>query len=243
MFPSGSDSAVRALVGTDLGWVPQWLSPPRWSTYSHLAGGDPATALACYEWNIDIGRALMHDVAHVEVALRNRYDAILTQELDSSTHWVFEEETPLTAPLLRRRDDEFVDLNALNRASLAQARRRSRKRTRHPTPGQVVAELNFGFWRHMTDAAHEKTLWIPILHNAYPARSDRREIDRMIGLINMVRNRAAHHEPLVTPNRLPEAHEAGRCILELAEMIMPELAEHIRSTSTLDAALDANPMD
>lgn len=230
-----SSPEVRLLADKDLAWVPRWLSRPRWDTYLRAADGDPAVALRLYEWNVDIARALMHDVAHIEIALRNHYDAVLSEALNASTHWVFKDDTPLTVPLIRRRHGKSLDLNARNRSSIDDAKRRCRNP--HPAPGQVIAELNFGFWRHMTDAAHEKTLWIPILHKAYPEKSDRKDIDQIIGLINEVRNRASHHEPFITVARLEQAHQAGRQIIHLAEMIMPPLAEYIQSTSTLDAVL------
>lgn len=34
-------------------------------------------ALSLYEWNIDLGRVLMRDIAHFEVALRNAYDRVM----------------------------------------------------------------------------------------------------------------------------------------------------------------------
>jgi hypothetical protein len=64
-------------------------------------------------------------------------------------------------------------------------------------PGKVIAELPFGFWRYLSSAAHEKTLWVPCLHTAFPERTDRRDMDRPIGRLHQLRNRVAHHEPLL----------------------------------------------
>lgn len=61
-----SSPEVRLLADTNLAWVPRWLSHPRWNTYLRAADGDPALALMLYEWNVEIARALMHDVAHFE---------------------------------------------------------------------------------------------------------------------------------------------------------------------------------
>lgn len=64
------------------------------------------------------------------------------------------------------------------------------------TPGKVMAELSFGFWRHLTAASHEKSVWVPYLHHAYPAKTNRADVDKTIGNLNAVRNRIAHHEPI-----------------------------------------------
>ena len=227
------------MTDTTLAWVPEWLSHPRWETYLLIAKHDQSLALALYEWNIAIAQSFMHDAAHIEIALRNRYNTVLSQELDASDHWLFVEDSPVNAPLSRTRKGERIDVNAPNRRSIAEAIRRCPQPK--PSSSQVIAELSFGFWRHMTDAAHEKTLWIPYLHKAYPARTDRRHIDRIIGQLNDVRNRASHHEPFITPNRLSEVGEAGKQIVDLAKMILPSLAEHIQDTSTLGSILTRRP--
>lgn len=230
---------MAQLADSDLSWVPRWLSYPRWKPYLEAAGGNSSLGLLLYEWNLDIAQALMHDIAHIEIALRNHYDTILSQEIKSGDNWVFDPRTPIVAPLLRRRKGKTIDLNAVNRASIAEAKRRSG--LAEPTPGQVIAELNFGFWRHMTDSSHEKSLWIPILRKAYPPKTNRSEIDKGIRLINDVRNRASHHEPFISPLRLEQARQAGRQILRLAAMIIPELVDHIQNTSTLKALMDEKP--
>lgn len=154
-------------------------------------------------------------------------------------HRLYVEDSPVNAPLNRKRKGESIDVNAPNRHSIAEAIRRCQQPK--PSSSQVIAELSFGFWRHMTDAAHEKTLWIPYLHKAYPARTDRKYIHRIIGQLNDVRNRASHHEPFITPKRLSEVGEAGKQIVDLAKMIWPSLAEHIQDTSTLGSILNSRP--
>lgn len=62
-------------------WVEAWLSAPRFAVYLTATGGDRARALALYEWNAQLSAALLHDLAHLEVGLRNAYDVVL------STRW------------------------------------------------------------------------------------------------------------------------------------------------------------
>jgi hypothetical protein len=57
--------------------VRRWLSAARLAKYSTAAGGDIGRALALYEWNSRISAALMRDLGHIEVGLRNAYAAVI----------------------------------------------------------------------------------------------------------------------------------------------------------------------
>ena len=50
-------------------WIQAWLSPERWQRYLAHCGGDTEKALALYEWNTSLSGAVMHDIAHIEVAI------------------------------------------------------------------------------------------------------------------------------------------------------------------------------
>lgn len=52
-------------------WIEQWLSRERFALYLRKAGGDRTRALALYEWNAKLSAAFLHDLNHLEVALRN----------------------------------------------------------------------------------------------------------------------------------------------------------------------------
>ena len=63
-------------------WAERWLSPSRLSSYLDLCGGDVELALELHEWDLMLGRALMGDIAHFELALRNAYDRALTERFE-----------------------------------------------------------------------------------------------------------------------------------------------------------------
>ncbi len=221
------------------GWVETWLSEPRFARYLIEAGGDRARALDLYEWNLRLGAALMRDVAHIEVAIRNAYDRVMQQHWRGADHWLLDPTSPVLTPLWRTRRGRRADVNARNRSTVADARFRCGGSD--AKPGQVIAELSFGFWRHCTDAAHEKSLWVPYLHHAWPKRTSRVDLERSMTSINTARNRASHHEPLFVsgPGRdLTAAHAEVLC---LSELLSPELAEYIRSTTTVPATLARRP--
>jgi hypothetical protein len=58
-------------------WIEAWLSPPRFGVYLAAASGDRQLALDIYERNAVVSATFHHDLAHLEVALRNAYDAAI----------------------------------------------------------------------------------------------------------------------------------------------------------------------
>jgi hypothetical protein len=75
------------------------------------------------------------------------------------------------------------------------------------------------------------------LHYAFPARTARPDVDsRAVGLHDL-RNRVAHHEPLLTED-LRSKHAL---LLELADLVEPSLALHIKATTRLPALIASRP--
>src|SRR5688572_28629001 len=69
-------------------WVEAWLSPPRFRVYAAAVGGDRGLALDLYEWNAVASAAFQHDLAHLEVALSNSYDAAIVANTPPGLwHW------------------------------------------------------------------------------------------------------------------------------------------------------------
>lgn len=73
-----------------------------------------------------------------------------------------------------------------------------RKLRRPETPGRVVAELNFGFWKFLLAKRYEATLWTGYLRHAFPnlTPQNRATVYRALDELHTVRNRVAHHEPI-----------------------------------------------
>lgn len=215
-------------------WVRAWLGGPRHDVYLAGAGGDEERALAVYEWNAQLGAALFRDLAHVEVALRNSYDAALSARWGGPGHWSAAGPV-LFAPLYRRHGSGRVDINSKQRDALA----RAVVKAGGPgvPPGKVIAELMFGFWRYLSSAAHEKALWVPYLYPAFRAGTDRRTVDAAVGRLHDVRNRVAHHEHLLGTD------VAGRyadCVL-ITELISTDLARHLQATTHVPDLLGSRP--
>jgi len=188
----------------------QAISPDRLGTYLNAASGDQTRALDLYVWDRDVAVAVLADIAIVEVALRNALNDALT-----TTH----------GPDWYTQD---IGLDERCRNQLAQAWERLGKHQR--TPGRVVARLTLGFWVNLLDAggligrppqrwkADYETLWRSGLSSAFRGGSTEaaktgerftRSWTHSLALtVQAVRNRAAHHEPLLTGIPLPGQRQA-----------------------------------
>src|SRR5699024_7998637 len=135
---------------------------------------------------------------HLEVGLRNAYDRALTANLHPPDHGpVCSNQVFAPVMRIRKRGSHrkvSVDINARPRAVLERAIREAGGP--NALPGKVIAQLTFGFWRYLTSAAHEVTLWRPALHHAFPTGTARPDVDARLGRLHSLRNRVAHHEPL-----------------------------------------------
>lgn len=162
------------------------LSVRRMETYINAAKGDLHDAFELYSWNIQLASALQGATAMVEVVVRNSIDRILTD-------WVKEEPC-----------EDWFDGNVLDeraKADISSARNRVRRKNKLPDHDRVVAELPFGFWRFLTTRRYHSSLWVPVLHQAFPygnsdLRARQREVSHLLGNMTFIRNRAAHVEPM-----------------------------------------------
>lgn len=216
-------------------WVERWLSGPRHAVYLTATAGDQDRALALYEWNAQLSAALQRDLAHLEVGLRNAYDAALSSHWPDPPHWTTAG-AQVFAPVYRTRGRRRVDVNVKSREALDRAVAAAGGPT--VPPGKIVAELMFGFWRYLSSSAHEKTLWVPCLHRAFPPGTDRaRDVDGPVGRLHDLRNRVAHHEHLLRTDirgRLTD-------LIQLAARIDPPLGQHIAATTKVARVLSARP--
>ena len=100
-------------------WMERWLSEPRLRRYLDACQGDFARALELYEWNLDLGAALMKDIAYFEVALRNAYDRMMRERYVEDGNWLLDGQSPVNRELPRKtRSGSVRDANALNRIDI-----------------------------------------------------------------------------------------------------------------------------
>ena len=192
---SAEDAALHRAISTD-----------RIGTYHSAAAATGSAVLDLYLWDRDLAAAFLADIAVLEVALRNAIHASLT------SYYANEEWYTLAIGL----DD---------RSSRALAEAWSRLPKSQRSPGRVVARLMFGFWTGLLQAGgyagtepqafkcDYEQLFRSVVHRAFPggrpeARSEGASFERawvleIVSTVNDLRNRAAHHEPLLGGFPLP----------------------------------------
>lgn len=200
----------------------QRVSRPRLEKY-RPANRDDLQTLTNYLWNAALSEALMQSLAALEVGLRNAVHGTLTNHVGSE-HWFL--------AILKPEDMKYV-----NDAWI----RLSKRHNQPPTPGQIIAELTFGFWPPLFDERYHGLWWnnrtalfretFPHIPTGLPPRQAvvRKTIHERIDLCSKLRNRVMHHEPifagLTVLNRpavpLVEIH---RGIVEVLGWIDPDLA-------------------
>jgi hypothetical protein len=219
-------------------WLERWLSAPRLERYLQATGDDRERALRLYDWNARISAALLRDLAHFEVAVRNAYDgALLAATPAGSVHWTFASAVVFPpvyrTKRLRGGSTQQADINRKPREILDAAVVAAGGSS--ASPGKVIANLSFGFWRYLSSKAHEKTLWVPYLHTAFSAKTNRVDIDTRVGRLHGLRNRVAHHEPLLSSNVVACLED----LLWVVERVDPSIARYISASSDV-RALDGN---
>lgn len=223
---------------TDTAWIDEWLTADRFGKYLRAAGGDRDRALLLYDWNTRLAAAFFRDLGHLEVGLRNAYDrALLAHPTLAGQDWLTDAGS---LQLFRRHyvteQGKRRDKNRTPRRRIKEARERSGFHRGAPR-GKAVAELTFGFWSYLTDDLHEKTLWVPALHQVYRRGADRRRVNAALAELRELRNRAAHHESVF--DRDPEG--SRRRIVYVAGQLSAGLKRFITRTSELPSVIDQKP--
>lgn len=171
---------------------------------------------------------LLHDFGHLEVGIRNLYDAALQSAVVSGEqHWT-ERRTSLALFPNPGGSDKRThrDLAYAHKAAGPSA-----------SGGKVLAELTFGFWVFLTSNRLSSNIWAPHLQHVYPAGSDRRSIHTGLDELRKARNRVAHHEPV----RVAQVHALTRRLRRFASYVSTELADYIDETSAVTDLLNRRP--
>lgn len=109
--------------------------------YLAAAGGDRQLALELDEWNGLVSAAFQHDLAHLEVALRNAYDAALVANTRSGLpHWTTDPYRLFPVRWRAARDGTRIHANRFSREQIEGAVDVAGPGA---PPGKVIAELTF----------------------------------------------------------------------------------------------------
>jgi len=176
------------------------VSDERFATYRRLAGSDkPAWDL--YAANVALSSAFYAPLQTLEVTLRNSVD----REMSHRHPGWLTGTAVLHGPELRQLSDACERLTRQGKAH---------------DHGRLVAELSFGFWTSLFANSYDTDLWRTALHRTLYPRQQRAALHDMLDRLRTLRNRIAHHEPIIQ-RRLLEDHQR---ILDLLSWLDPAVA-------------------
>ena len=169
-------------------------------------------AFAAYAWNIALCESLYPALNGLEIVLRNSIHDAATAEFRND-QWFNQ------LRLSKSRD-------AIHRAH--QELNRIRSQGGLITAGELVAQLNFGFWIGLFDSRYEQQLWPSLLRPVFPHMPrrlrQRSELARRLHRIRLIRNRVFHHEPLWNRQDLADQHTQ---IIEMIGWINPDMSRFV----------------
>lgn len=228
------------------------ISTARLQSYLERAANDEQ-AWAIYRWNLELAAAFGPLISDVEVSLRNTIHTQLSGLYGRADWWAHDR-------LIL--DD---DTRELLTSVVSKFQKGIKKGT--VSPGKVIAELTLGVWVHLLSrggnsrlgrtAGYEKRLWRTSLRLGFDTgeltpkgrarRPTRKAVHSRAAHIQKLRNRAAHHEPLMdgireagTGKKIPLETLQAEAI-ELLQWMSPTLAAHHRADLTISQVLSGNP--
>lgn len=196
------------------------LSRERLTKYLAQVGGETNGALHLYAKNTRISEAFYTPLQGLEVCIRNAIDGQMGNKFGQN--WYEPGVANLNHPLT-----EMVE-------KAKQALRADKKPIER---GRIVAELNLGFWVAILGPKYETGIWRPALRHAFPHRPrghERKQIHKALNAIRRLRNRVAHHEPILDR----DLEEDYKLIIALISWVCPHTADWVDNLSRLPAALN-----
>jgi hypothetical protein len=156
------------------------------------------------------------------------------------SHWTDPATLLILFPVASRRErgsGRKYDANAIPRSSVERARKSATtSRNALPVPGKTVAEIMFGFWTYLFSDMHEKTIWVPYLHKAFPPGTDRNQLTETLSSLRDFRNRVAHHEHILSGSEVER-----RRIVSVVRLLSPHALAHLESNSEVSKILAQRP--
>ncbi len=221
--PVGRTSLRFEYDGTSLTALGGSISAERLRTYLELASGNHSIAMRMYTRNVALGSAFYGPLQTLEVALRN---AVNNSLADRHGDFWFND-----AALLKHSEFE--------RAKHATQRVRKQLtagRRKQLTVGRIVAELNFGFWVALFAKGYEARLWRTNLHRLFAPQPKRHELHGQLDRLRTLRNRVAHHEPILQRDLQTDYDK----IIWILQMLSPTTAAWTKHHSRVPEILRVN---
>lgn len=198
----------------------QAISPRRLETYRNLQSDKDLDLLSTYLWNIALSEALYPVLHNFEIALRNSFHQAISRAFYED--WL----DKLDSKILNYREVENVKY----------ALESLKKKEQSTTTGNLISELNLGFWVSLSYASYEdKDKLYPrlfqdkeFLPHLPKSRRTRKTLSAQFTSAQKLRNKIFHHEPIWNKSNLKQEFDST---LEIIQWISPMLCETTKNMS------------
>lgn len=234
--------SIADMIGEDktvsLDDLKRWFSSERMGTYERSASMTGCDAVDLYVWNGRLSKALLEDIAHVEVLLRNFIADRLTRDSGCSD-WYYDN---ARYRFNTSKSTKFAD-------SIVEIERGIRLAGKPVTSGRVISGMMLGSWCFLLTKRLEQTVWKALISSDnggipyYPVRK-RAVFERHVKMMRDLRNRLSHQEHIImdTLEEEREYIDEQRDNLDwIARAIDPQAADWIYSQSRVPALRMSRP--
>lgn len=207
------------------------ITQARMSTYDAATPPGQARirrALKLYVWNAELASAFLIPLHLCEVAVRNAVADALAAQYGPRWPWINALQTSLPSP----------SFGYNPRADLAAARRNT------TSTGKVIPEVKFAFWQRMLTSRYDNAIWNHQLFNVLPSADAslgvpalRMQVFNDLDRIRVLRNRIAHHEPIIARNLAADL----QAIKDLVNLRCGDLTQLLAAAERVTWALSQRP--
>ncbi|MBT1175381.1 Abi family protein [Bifidobacterium sp. LC6] len=207
-------------------------------TYVRSAQVTGCDVVDLYVWNGRISKALLEDVAHVEVLLRNFMSVRLANACGHDDWYKDDARFRFNSSRTRRFENSIDEIE-----------RQIRYSGKSVTAGRVIADMSLGSWCFLLSSRLEQTVWKALRDPAnggmpnYPFRR-RAMFESHVKTMRDLRNRLSHQEHIVLDNLADEQRYLDEQCANLdwiARAIDPKAADWIHSQSRVAALCAIRP--
>jgi len=192
------------LKNADYKMLENFLSTERLHTYLRLAEGNERKAIDLYVENLRQCQIFYFKLHWLEIGLRNVINRQLSEKYGDQ--WF---------------NNPRIGLNEKDKLQIQKAKNNLEKERKSLTNGNLISELNFGFWVNIFNLYYD-TLWRHCLRQAFTPKTgvlERKQLSKRLHPILKLRNRIAHYEPIVDYD-LPKI---GQDIIDIVQLIEPNI--------------------
>ncbi|MDC5581947.1 Abi family protein, partial [Acinetobacter baumannii] len=194
------------------------LSKERFETYLERAGYKKSYAFELYLYNSRLAKSFLFPLQMLEVSVRNSINNLFIKEF--GIDWVS--------------DVQFRKiLNVHSLSSLDKAIERSKSSNNW----DIVSNITFDFWSNLFRDEYDRPLWQTRIHLLFFGNVTRKKIQKELEDLNILRNRIAHHEPIL---KLDLSKLYSR-LLNVLDLISRDLKQWVQHFGTVNEIIRTKP--